>query len=247
MGSNGHAVLWRAYVLPTGADMYQSSQISEPDSVDITLEMSNTTIESEIAISLAFDGGAATQMTAIAAGGKVLKGLKVPNAKLWSPDNPNLHTVKIGYLGGYVTERFGLRTFGVDKATSRVTINGKIVKLVGWNHHTQWPVTAASPTDKQMDADIALLKKRNANYVRGAHYPHDPRMLDRFDEAGIVFWSETIRPSVAVGNTLDWDFFMKFQLQQLQEMLDNALNHASIFTWGWFNEGPSDDSRACPA
>lgn len=40
---------------------------------------------------------------------------------------------------------------------------------------------------------------------------------------------------------------MKFQLQQLQEMLDNTLNHTSIFTWGWFNEGPSDDSRACPA
>lgn len=187
MDSNGHAVLWRAYVLPTGADMYQSSQITEPDSVDITLEMSSTTIESEIAISLAFDGGATTQMTAIAAGGKVLlKGLKVPNAKLWSPDNPNLHTVKIGYLGGYVTERFGLRTFGVDKATSWVTVNGKIVKLVGWNHHTQC-VTAASPIDEQMDADIALLKKGNANYVRGAHYPHDPRMLDWFDEAGIFF------------------------------------------------------------
>ena len=32
--------------------------------------------------------------------------------------------------------------------------------------------------------------------VRGAHYPHDPRMMDRLDEAGIVFWSETIGPSV---------------------------------------------------
>lgn len=56
---------------------------------------------------------------------------------------------------------------------------GKVTKLVGWNHHTQWPVTAASPTDAQMDADIVLLKKGNANYVRGAHYPHDPRMMDR--------------------------------------------------------------------
>ena len=30
---------------------------------------------------------------------------------------------------------------------------------------------------------------------------------------------------------------MKYQMQQLEEMLDNALNHASVMTWGWFNEG----------
>jgi hypothetical protein len=98
-----------------------------------------------------------------------------------------------------------------------------------------------------MDADIALLKKGNANYVRGAHYPHDPRMIDRFDEAGILFWSETLGPSVSSKNMNDWDFFMKFQLQQLEQMLDNAMNHASILTWGWFNEGPSNDPKNCPA
>ena len=68
---------------------------------------------------------------------------------------------------------------------------------------------AASPTDEQMDADIALLKKGNANYVRGAHYPHDPRMIDRFDEAGILFWSETLGPSVSLENMQDWDFFVR--------------------------------------
>jgi hypothetical protein len=30
-------------------------------------------------------------------------------------------------------------------------------------------------------------------------------------------------------------------------MMDNALNHAAVITWGWFNEGPSNDERACPA
>jgi len=119
---------------------------------------------------------------------------------------------------------------------NRLTINSKIVKLVGWNHHTQFPVTAASPTDAQLDSDIAILKKGNANYVRGAHYPHDPRMIDRLDEAGIMFWSEALGPSVSEKNTKDWDFFMKYQLIQMEEMLDNAMNHASIFTWGFFNE-----------
>eukprot|EP01050_Picozoa_sp_SAG11_P010025 SAG11_NODE_985_length_6288_cov_53.468972_2_plen_111_part_00 len=30
-------------------------------------------------------------------------------------------------------------------------------------------------------------------------------------------------------------------------MMDNAMNHASILTWGWFNEGPSSNEEACPA
>lgn len=40
---------------------------------------------------------------------------------------------------------------------------------------------------------------------------------------------------------------MKHQLQQIDEMLDLSLNHASIMTWGWFNEGPNYDESACPA
>lgn len=61
---------------------------------------------------------------------------------------------------------------------------------MGWNHHTQWPYTAASPTDEQLDEDIQLLKESgHANFVRGAHYPQDPRWLDRLDENGIVVWS----------------------------------------------------------
>ena len=30
-------------------------------------------------------------------------------------------------------------------------------------------------------------------------------------------------------------------------MLDASRNHASILTWGFFNEGPSDNPVACDA
>ena len=50
-------------------------------------------------------------------------------------------------------------------------------------------------------------------------------MMDRLDEAGILFWSETLGPAVSLANTQDWDYFMKYQLIQMQEMLGT---HASI-------------------
>ena len=40
---------------------------------------------------------------------------------------------------------------------------------------------------------------------------------------------------------------MMIQQQQLEQMLDNAMTHALILTWGWFNEGPSSEPKACPA
>lgn len=163
-------VLWRAYVLPSGTDFTLPNPKTSPDSVDMTLVLSSAAdAGSTVSFTVAFDGGeAVSHQGVVSKDGRVnISNVPVPNPLLWSPDAPNLHTVTVTFRGGQVTERFGLRSFGVDKATSRITINGKITKLVGWNHHTQWPVTAASPTDEQIDSDVALLKKGYANYVRG--------------------------------------------------------------------------------
>ena len=77
---------------------------------------------------------------------------------MWSPTSPEQHTVAVALSGGSVVERFGLRTFGVEPASARLTVNGRVVKLTGWSHHTQWPgqgaertFATASPTDAQMD------------------------------------------------------------------------------------------------
>ena len=74
--------------------------------------------------------------------------------------------------------------------------------------------------------------------VLSGYVPTDCFSVDR---------SETLGPSVSSENMNDWDFFMKYQMQQLEQMIDNAYNHASILTWGWFNEGPSSDAKNCPA
>ena len=129
----------------------------------------------------------------------------VPKPRIWSTTDPQLHTVSVYLNGAIVTERFGLRYWDVgdyrysdstnptnsssSSRISRIRLNRDVLKLVGWNHHTQWPYTAASPTDKQLDDDIRLLKESgHVNFVRGAHYPQDPRWLDRLDEQGIVVW-----------------------------------------------------------
>ena len=191
----------------------------------------------------------------------------VPEPRVWSTTNPQLHNISVNLNGAIVTERFGLRYWDVgnyhpnsttmtnnnnnssssssSSSSSRIRLNGKVLKLVGWNHHTQFPYTGASPTDEQLDDDIRILKELgHSNFVRGAHYPQNPKWLDLLDEHGIVIWSETLGPGVSLQNLQD-DYFLEQQEQQINEMVDNALNHASIAFWGFFNEGPSHKEEAC--
>lgn len=129
-----------------------------------------------------------------------------------------------GALNDSILVRSGIRVLGVDPATSRITINGQIVNLHGFNRHTMWPDSggewrravgarpassllstaaphppsiAAAVTPAQEAADLALLQGVNANYVRGAHYPQSQSWLDLLDEAGIVLWEETLGPGTS--------------------------------------------------
>lgn len=128
--------------------------------------------------------------------------------------------------------------------TSRITINGEVVKLVGFNRHTMWPDTGAAVTQEQEAADLALLQGMNANYVRGAHYPQSQSWLDRLDEAGIVIWEETLGPGTSTANMND-PWFMSNHLAALSSTVHTSFAHPSVIFHAFFNEGPSNDPAAC--
>ncbi len=56
---------------------------------------------------------------------------------------------------------------------ARLTLNGEIIKLHGYNRHTMWNDTGSALTYEQVKEDISLLIGSNANMVRGSHYPQD--------------------------------------------------------------------------
>ncbi len=91
---------------------------------------------------------------------------------------------------------------------------------------------------------MRLLKQVNANYVRGAHYPQDQRFLDLCDENGIAVWEETLGPGVSVSD-LQNNYWMKYQLIQVDEMVSASINHPSVIFFAFYNEGPSQHKEAC--
>lgn len=61
----------------------------------------------------------------------------------------------------------------------------------------------------------------------------------------MVMWCETLGPGVTSTHLQD-EYFLHYQKQQMNEMLDNAMNHASIAFWAFFNEGKSNVIESCP-
>lgn len=228
---------WRAYVFPTAEDL---------GVVDIKIVMTSANFSGAVMIMLAFGTQEPSAANAVARAGETwIRSIQVPQPRTWSLKDPQMHTVTVGIGSATITERFGLRRWAY--ADGKLLLNGEAVKLHGWNHHTQWIDTGASPTDSQLDQDLALLREGHANFVRGAHYPQDQRWLDRLDESGMAMWEETLGPGVTVEDLQDWGHFMKYQLQQVDEMLAASMNHPSIMAWAWFNEGPSNELAACQA
>jgi len=248
---------WRCYVFTESLDgtVRISCQLMT-GSVGNSAEMSRyKDADQKLHVSVSFDNDIAHNETVTVAGSSTANGVvdlgtfRVPEPRVWWTTDPQLHTVTVSLNGASVTERFGLRIFGTDREgpRTRFTLNGQVLKLVGWSHHMQWPDGAgASPSDAQLDADMGLLKKGGANFVRGAHYPQDPRWLDRLDENGMVVWCETLGPAIQLSNLRD-SYFLKHHVGQLNEMMDNAMNHAGIAVWAFANEGPSHLEEACSA
>ena len=202
-------------------------------------------------LALAFNGGAPgpASNAPVVGGVATLQGVAVPNAQPWRLGQGNLFTLTVAEAatGDAFTTRSGLRLLGVAPGppAARITINGEVVKLKGFNRHHSWPDTGAAVTPEQEAVDLALIKELNVNYIRGGHYPQSQSWLDLLDEAGIALWEEALGPGVSTKDILD-PVFMASHLADMAHMVHASVAHPSVILHGFFNEGPSSDPTACP-
>ena len=198
---------------------------------------------------LSFNGGTVITVSGSTSGGVLrLDNIAVPASAStpWSVASPTLHnlTVTIAISGDSVTARFGLRTLGVS-SNGRITINGETTKLHGFNRHTMSPMSGSALTFEEVKRDVKLLVDVGANFVRGAHYPQDQRFLDLCDEMGILVWEETLGPGTSTQDLSD-PYFLEHQVIAVQEMVNASASHPAVIIHGFYNEGPSNDPKACP-
>ena len=161
----------------------------------------------------------------------------VPDFKLWSPEEPNLHEVTINGK----TVSFGIRV--LDWSTQEFKLNGKPLKLIGCNRHESHPEFGAATPDNLILNDLLLIKQQGFNFIRGSHYPQRETMLDICDRIGILVWEDAL----GWGNKpeeLSSETFAAREETQCRKMVRKSINHPSVIIWGFLNECASDDESA---
>lgn len=157
----------------------------------------------------------------------------------WSPDDPKLYRVLIGYGTDTVEDHIGFRT--VSTRGEDILLNGSPVFLRGISLHEEAPDRegrAYSEADARELLGRALAL--GCNFVRLAHYPHNEHMLRVADELGLLVWAE-----IPVYWTIDFesDAVLQKAMRQLDEMIARDANRASVILWSMANETPVSESR----
>ena len=110
--------------------------------------------------------------------------------KLWSPEEPNLHFLKVevvkdGAVVDAVGVRFGIRDFTLDG--KGLTLNGKRYpkKLIGANRHQDFLFIGMAMPNSLHWRDVKKYRDCGMTVFRNAHYPQDPAFMDACDELGM--------------------------------------------------------------
>ena len=186
--------------------------------------------------------------------------LKIPAAKLWSPEKPFLYDLRVMCGDDTVTSYFGMRKIALgkdEKGVTRILFNGKFVFQAGFLDQGYWPDGIyTAPTDDALRYDIEMTKKFGMNLAR-KHVKVEPdRWYYWCDKLGLLVWQDmpsagpTHRDgAVGVGagrnrqtgemqdgKATSTTGASQFEAE-LKAMVEGRWNHPSIVMWVVFNEG----------
>ncbi len=158
------------------------------------------------------------------------------DAKVWSPEEPQLYGATVTTSAGdFVAqvdrERIGMRTIEVKDAT--LYLNGRALDLRGASIQEDVPGRGPALTDADVKNTVEELKALNVNVTR-AHYLLDERLLDRFDEEGILVWNQA--PVYHRDKQLKTPGQRSHELDVLRDTILAARNHPAVITNSVANE-----------
>jgi beta-galactosidase len=157
--------------------------------------------------------------------------------RLWSPDDPYLYRVVSTLTDASTNQKLdevanplGFRWYEFN-ANDGFFLNGKHLKLMGTSRHQDYPGMGNALSDAMHIRDVELIKEMGGNFLRVAHYPQDPAVLQACDRLGILASVET--PVMGFAET---EAFATNAKQQHREIIRQTYNHPSVIIRSYMNE-----------
>ena len=182
--------------------------------------------------------------------------LTIPQAKLWSPDNPFLYDLKItltrnGKTMDEVRSYFAMRkisTAADNNGTKRMLLNNRFLFQYGPLDQGWWPDGLyTAPTEEALVFDIEQTKAIGCNMIR-KHVKVEPaRWYYHCDKAGMLVWQDmpsgdlgarwNSRPGVEGGSDMERSSASEaIYRKEWNAIMESLYNFPSIIVWVPFNE-----------
>ena len=167
--------------------------------------------------------------------GEAVFTLTLDNARLWTPETPNLYTCRVSFADDEVTETFGVRK--VEWGTDGFLLNGKRYIIQGaCIHHDNGLLGAVCDPDA-VARKVRLLKENGYNAIRSAHNPCSKALLTECDRQGVLVMDEYIDHWYIHKTEHDYvDYFAEWWQQDLTDMVEKDYNHPCVVLYSTGNE-----------
>lgn len=167
--------------------------------------------------------------------GEAVFTLTLDNARLWTPETPNLYTCRVSFADDEVTETFGVRK--VEWGTDGFLLNGKRYIIQGaCIHHDNGLLGAVCDPDA-VARKVRLLKENGYNAIRSAHNPCSKALLTECDRQGMLVMDEYIDHWYIHKTEHDYvDYFNEWWRQDLTDMVEKDYNHPCVVLYSTGNE-----------
>jgi len=153
----------------------------------------------------------------------------IDNPLQWSPENPNLYTVKIAVGEDTLTETFGFRT--IQKQNGQIFLNGKPIYLRAALDQDYYPDLICTPPSQEFIEDqFKKAKSLGFNCIRVHIKIADPRYYAAADNIGLLVWTELPNHILLTNESKQ-----RFK-ETLIGMVERDWNHPSIIIWTIINE-----------
>ncbi|MCC7499788.1 MAG: hypothetical protein IT160_19565 [Bryobacterales bacterium] len=169
--------------------------------------------------------------------------IPLPQAHLWSPEDPFLYTLSTSTPGDDAATRFGMRELRFDRATRRAYLNGKPYFLRGSNitlhRFFEDPACKRLPWDEKWVRRLLaeIPKTLHWNSFRFCIGPVPDRWLDIADEAGLLIQNEFPIWTGGKGwNNWHAQWDPDLLIGQFREWMRDNWNHPSVVIWDACNE-----------
>lgn len=177
-----------------------------------------------------------TETSGIAENGSFSWETQTPDAKLWSPESPNLYTCRVIFGDDEQEVRYGIRAIECTPEKG-FCINGERIILRGACIHHDNGLLGACAYDFAERRKIQILRDNGYNAVRSAHNPCSKALLNACDELGMLIVDEYADTWYIHKTKYDYaDAMEKNYKEDLADIVAKDYNHPSVIMYSTGNE-----------